>query len=138
MTSINDLCTLQDRELAKFMDDADGNVCVNVCNSPTSPLTVTGTFTNGAATSPTITNLDVPTADTEVSHAFQAGLKKFLIRARGRSRIQFAFVSTESGTKYITIKPNTSYYEQDLNLTGVTLYLQTSLASEKIEILEWT
>jgi len=137
VTSITTALTLGDREQAKFKDDANGDVCVNVCNDPASPLTVVGTLTVALAATPTITNLSAPVANTEVSHALQANVKKFLIRSRLRATIQFAFVSTESGTKFITMKPNTSYYEQDLKLSGVTLYLQTTVAGNTIEILEW-
>ena len=55
------------------------------------------------ATNVEITNLSLPTANTEVSHSLQSGLKELRIRARGIAKLQYAFVSTESGTKYWTI-----------------------------------
>jgi len=40
--------TLCDREQAKFKEDADGETAVNVCNTPTNPINVTGAFTVAA------------------------------------------------------------------------------------------
>ena len=102
---------------------------------------VTSTFRGTAVldppTSPKIYNVAVALANTEVSQALTASTKFFLIRARGRSKIKLAFVSGESGTKYITVSPGCVYTQDGVSFTG-TLYFQTSLASETIEVLEWT
>ena len=91
------------------------------------------------STTETITNLSVPLAATEVSHTLATNLKQVLIRSRLRkAELQIAFTATESGSKYVTIPKNGVFVADDLNLTGKTLYLQSSLAANTIEILEWT
>jgi len=90
-----------------------------------------------AATSVTIYNKSIPTANTEVSQALATGTKRFTIKLRGIAKLQLAFVSTESGTKYITIHPGAVYSENDLNFGG-TLYFQASRDSQTAEIIEWS
>lgn len=132
--------SLQDFERRNFTEvPAEPGVPVKrvkVVNDGASPVPVTFTATN--VTTPTITNLSVPLANTEVSHILQTNLKKIIVRCRGLAKIQFAFTSTDSSTNFITIHPGSTYSEEGLNLTGKTLYLQTSLASQVVEILEWT
>lgn len=87
---------------------------------------------------PQIFNLSVPLADTEVSQALPSSTKRFLVRARGKSRVQFSFNSGDSGSNFITISPGAVYSEDNLRLTSLTLYLQTSLANEVVEVLTWS
>jgi hypothetical protein len=89
-------------------------------------------------TTPTIYNLSAPTANTEVSQALPVNTKKLLIRCRGDARTQFAFVSGQSGSNYITIPIGAMYAQDLLLLSSTTVYLQTSLSSQTIEILIWT
>lgn len=102
--------------------------------------TITGTFRGKAVVeagaTPTIYNVSVPLANTEVSQALSASVKRFTIRVRGESRLKLAFVSGQSGTNYITIPPGCTYTEDEINFTG-TLYFQTVKASQIVEILEW-
>lgn len=84
-----------------------------------------------------ITNLSAPTAGTEVSLALSADLKEITIRARVLSTVQFAFVSGESGTKYVTIPPGASFSQSNLGLSSATLYIQTNVNSNTIEVLEF-
>lgn len=91
-----------------------------------------------AVQSPTITNLSAPTADTEVSLAIPDGTRKMTVRVRGTANAQFAFVATESGTKYITIPRGSNYSEDGLNTSSLTLYIQTDSASQIIEVLTWS
>ena len=91
-----------------------------------------------ASTTPKIYNVSVPLANTEVSQALTASTKYFMIKARGSSKLQFAFISTESSTNFITVPAGSSYSESGLSLTGKTIYFQTSKASETVEIMEWS
>ena len=100
--------------------------------------TFRGRATLEPGSAPIITNLVSPgTASTEFSHTFAANTKKILIRCRGRATTQFSFTATESGTKYITIRPSTVYTENNILFNG-TIYLQVDKASQTIEILEWS
>lgn len=93
--------------------------------------------TPSLATTPTIENLSVPLANTEVSYAFPAKTFKFTMKARGAAQIQFAFVASQSSTNFISLKAGAGIAEDDLDLNGTVLYLQTNLPSQTIEILSW-
>jgi hypothetical protein len=84
-----------------------------------------------------ITNVNAPTANTEVSLALSSGLKEITIRSRLISTVKIAFVSGESGTKYITLLPGATFSQGGLTLTGATIYMQTDIASNTIEVLEF-
>jgi len=108
---------------------------IAVVNPDGTNISSSGSSSN--ATVPTITNYSVPTANTEVSHILQTNLKKITIRSRNSAKMQFAFVATESSTKYITVLPGVTYTEENLNLSGLTLYFQLNSAPGIVEILEW-
>jgi hypothetical protein len=88
------------------------------------------------STSTKITNLSVPTANTEVGHALNAGLKQILIRSRTLADLKMAFTVAESGTKYVTIKAGNVFFLDDISFTGKTVYLQSPTAGLTVEILE--
>lgn len=106
----------------------------------TSNQSVRGTSTPvGAATTHKIYNVSTPiTANTEFSQALSSGVKQLMIRCRESNKIQFSFVSGESGTKFITISKNAVYKAAELNLSSSTLYMQVDGASLTVEIEEWT
>lgn len=96
---------------------------VNVLNTPT-------------VDTPLVTNVSTP-VNSEVSHAFASDTKRFLIRARGNNRIQFSYISGQTGTNYFTIPKKNSYTEEDIiNNGSLTIYLRTP-GADTIEILEW-
>lgn len=103
--------------------------------------TITATFRGKAvveaSTTPLIYNVTVPLASTEVSQTLSAGVKRFAIRVRGKSKLQLGFNLGDSSTNYITIPAGCTYCEDELNFSG-TLYFQTSSASQVVEIIEWT
>lgn len=89
------------------------------------------------ATSSKITNLVMDaTPGTESSLALTADLKQLTIRSRTRAKLQFTFVSGESGTKYITISPGTVWHIDQISFASSTLYIQSSKASNTVEIME--
>ncbi len=92
------------------------------------------------ATSPTITNLVLSvTPATPASHAFVVNLKQVMVKARqSNHELQFSFTTGESGTKFVTIEAGTNYFEQNLNLSSTTLFIQSNKASTIVEILEWS
>lgn len=99
--------------------------------------TIRGRATVQEAQSPTVYNISVPLANTEVSQALSDNTKSFTIRVRGISSLKLAFVATESSTNYITVAAGSSYTAEGLNFTG-SLYFQTNKASQTVEIVEWT
>lgn len=86
---------------------------------------------------PTILNVSVPNADTEVSQALASGTKRFTIKVRGSAQMKLAYSSGQSGLVYLTLPPGTSYEESELSLTGVTLYFQTNKTNQTVEIVQW-
>ncbi len=98
---------------------------------------VSGTVTVGGAQNALITNPTAAVANTEYSLALQTNLKAILIRNRDKSAdIKFTFVSGESGTKYVTIRPSTVFFVDGLEFSGKTLYYQSSKIST-IEVVEY-
>lgn len=109
-------------EREKFRLNQNGDTCVSICRS----------------TAPIITNLSAPSANTEVSHTFQDNTQKFHIKTRSSvADMQFAFTSGQSDTVFITIPSGVTFTEDDLDLSGVTIFLQTDKGNQTIEILEW-
>lgn len=89
-----------------------------------------------SGSTPTIYNVAVPLAATEVSQTLSLGVKKFLVRVRGHSNLQLAFDPGQSGVDYISIPSGTTYSEDQVMFSG-TLYFQTNKPSQVVEILEW-
>lgn len=109
----------------KLKVNADGSINVN-----------TGaTFASGT---PTIFNVPVPAANTEVSQALPAGTTKFMIRVRDdASKMQLAFTAGQSSTQFITIGRGVVYTEDGIFLTATTLYFQLNKSGQTVEILTW-
>ena len=87
------------------------------------------------ATQIKITNFDMPLANTEYSLVLQSGLKQIIIKSRNNSEIKICFVSGESNTNYVTIKPRAVLTLDGLSFSGFTLYSQTNTATI-MEIVE--
>lgn len=98
--------------------------------------TFRGTATLESGSTPTIYNVSVPLANTEVSQALSAETKKFSIRVRGVAKLKISYTSGQSGTNYWTVFPGTVYMEDMLNFSG-SLYFQTNLPAMTVEIVEW-
>jgi hypothetical protein len=90
-----------------------------------------------AGRSPTIYNISITLANTEVSQVLTTNTKNFTVKVRGNSKLQIAFVSGESSTNFITVPPGAVFTSEGLNFSG-TLYFQTTQPSQVVEILEWS
>jgi hypothetical protein len=97
------------------------------------------TSASAGATTPTIFNLVVPAANTEVSQALPTDTRKFLIKVRDDlgAKMQLAFGSGQSGTTFITVGRGAIYVEDNVVLSSVTLYFQLDRAGKTVEILAW-
>jgi hypothetical protein len=89
------------------------------------------------ATTPTVYNLSMPLAATEYSQLLATGTKRVLIRMRNKAKAQVAFVSGNSGLLYFTIEAGAVYFEENLDLSSVTIYLQSNIPAQVAEIIEW-
>ena len=87
---------------------------------------------------PVIYNLAMALANTEYSQALSQGTKKITVRMRVNASAKMAFVSGDTSILYVTLNPGTVFVEENLNLDGVTIYLQSNQPGQVAEILEWT
>lgn len=90
------------------------------------------------ATDPVIYNLDMPLAGTEYAQALNTSTKKILVRQRNRVTTKIAFSLGGTNVSWITLEAGAVFFEENLDLSGATIYLQTSEANQVAEILEWT
>jgi len=93
------------------------------------------------ATDPNEYTVTLTSADTEYSQALPAGTKALEFWARESVDIRFSFAPGKVATPtepYHTLKAGTTYYKENINLTGKTLYLASSEAGSHVEIIAWT
>ena len=104
-------------------------------------MTVTSTFrgavSSSPATNPLVYNVSVVLANTEYSQLLSPSTKKFMVKCRGKAKLQLSYISGDSGILFVTIPANTAYTEDDIDFTG-TLYFRSDTASQVVEIVEWT
>lgn len=98
--------------------------------------TIRGRATVEQSQFPTIYNVVVTLANTEVSQILTDSTKMLTIKVRGTASLKLAFIATQSSTNYITISAGSSYTVEGVNFTG-TLYFQTNKPAQIVEILEW-
>jgi len=92
-----------------------------------------------AKDSPDVQNVTATDADTEYSVTLPANTVAFALRARSVStRIQYAYVSGQSGTNYLTVPTGYQVVEEGLTPGSRTIYFQTSKASQVVEVLAWS
>lgn len=93
----------------------------------------------GGITTPTIFNVTATLANTEYSQALPTATKQFFVKVRdGLSKLQLAFNPGDSATNYVTVAMGSVYIEENVSLTGKTLYFRTNKPGQVIEILAWT
>lgn len=129
------ICSRDDAELNKFVEDKNGDVAVRAVDVCTHDklddiIQAVGGVTN---TDPTIYNVSVLAA-TEVSQALPANTTKFLIRSRECGDIQFAYEATETATNFLTIPAGASFEDDSFYKDSRTIYFQSSKA-DTIEIV---
>jgi len=102
-----------------------------------------GTISFSPATggTPTVYNISAALAGTEYNQVLNANTKRFLIKLRDSgsgaiTRVAYAAGETTTGP-YVTFPSNATYEEQGLDSTGLTIYIQTDLAAQVVEIVEW-
>lgn len=88
---------------------------------------------------PAVTNLSMPTAGTEYSFALPANSKRILFKSRNYGKLRFAFISGDSVSTYISIAPGAVFTEVNVNpVNTITLYVNSSVTNDILEILTWT
>ena len=95
---------------------------VNVLNSGTASSTI-----------PYISSLSIPNANTEYSYNVPDGTIVLFIKSTG-GQLKLAF---QSGGPTLTIRSYGIYTVDNINTSSITLYLQSSNASDIVEIHGW-
>ena len=91
------------------------------------------------ATTPTIYNVAMATANTEYSKAIPAGTRIIDIKIRSlNAMLKIAFTVGESGSNYITIPFGGSIHIEGVKLSGKTVYIQSPTALQICEIICWS
>lgn len=79
----------------------------------------------------------MPLAATEYSQGLANGTKRILVRMRSKSQSRIAFAANGTTTSWVTLEAGAVYFEENLDLNGATIYLQSTEANQTAEILEW-
>lgn len=85
---------------------------------------------------PFINHVPMAVANTEYSFALQTGVKALWIRALKVCELKIYWAS--GATEYQRIGVGGYYHRQNLNLTGATVYLQSSIANNTAIVEQWT
>lgn len=103
------------------------------------PVEATVNLTASKPNTHTIFNKLVATAATEVSVLLpdKTEIITIMVRSNKASKLQYSFVSGESGTKFITVMPGVRKEISNIGLSGLTpLYFQLSLVESGGTIVE--
>lgn len=91
---------------------------------------------------PSIANIEMPSANTEYSHMLPKGCKKFLLHSRDGTAFRLAFEQGKVATStppYFTIKANTAYSEDNLDIREDTwFYFACASTGKVVEIIQWS
>lgn len=87
------------------------------------------------APTPTVYNVTCATAGTEYSQGL-GECRKFIIKPR-TGNLKLCFTSGQSGTTFLTIPAGSSYSEDFIHPTALTLYFQDDVAGAIAEIVKW-
>lgn len=90
------------------------------------------------ATNPVVINITSPaTANDEFSYTFTSNVKRVLIRCRGNVETKFNFVSIDTSSEWVTLKPRAVFNDWGIDLKDVTMYFKVDGVSQVVEILTW-
>ena len=88
---------------------------------------------------PKIENVALTLAATEVAHALTAGSKQFQVLNRNNGKLQLSYSVGTSGTVFQTIPPGCFYREGNIDPSvSITLYMQSPIAAQTVEVASWT
>ncbi len=86
---------------------------------------------------PTIYNLTLINSGTEYSQALPEQYSKIMIKCRTSVAIQLAYTSGQSGSIYVTIPADQTYFDDEISSSG-SVYLQSGTSGVVAEILVWS
>jgi hypothetical protein len=89
-------------------------------------------------TTPEIFNIAMAEANTDYSKKLPNNTKMLDIKLRSQNALlKVAFDSIAGGAEYITIPYGSSFHIEKVHLNNITIYLQSSVASQICEIVAW-
>jgi hypothetical protein len=91
--------------------------------------------TGSALATPVMELATIASANVEQSHTFPAGTRRFMMKARGPSKIK---LSHTSGGAYMTIWPGAFYCSPEFAAAAKTIYFQSPTAGLEIEMESWS
>ena len=94
-----------------------------------------------APTAAAIYNLTVVAGDTEYSQALPANTRRFSLQCLTDYDMRFAFATGKVATPtapYALVRAGMNYYEEEVNLSSVTLYVASATAGVVAEIIAWS
>lgn len=93
------------------------------------------------ATTPTIFNVAMPSANTEYSWALPANTKKFTVSLRENNeayRLAFEAGRVAAPTApFLAVPAGGQYFEDHVWLTGMTLFFACPVAGRTVQIIAW-
>lgn len=94
----------------------------------------------GLVTPQTIVNTTIAAANVEQSTSLTSGVKKFSFINRSNFDVKLSYISTESGSNYMTIPPYGGCIEENGidPSASITLYYQAATTGGRIEVVSWT
>ena len=112
-----------------------GPKVVGIKDSEDNRISPVASSTNGV-----IYNITIADINTQYSQALPSGVKKFTFQNRADIDIRWALVTGKVATPtapYFTLKAGMNHYEDNLNLSGKTLYVASGTASQVVELIIW-
>lgn len=92
---------------------------------------------SGTPFTPVVNSHNIVNAATEYALALPVGTKSFILRARKTSRLRLAFNPGETNTNWVTI-PLGGYWIESKRLSGSSVYIQSNIANNIIEVISYT
>lgn len=131
--------THADREYQNFKSGPNGESLRQVTDEQAQAIlsAILAALGGTVTTVPTIYNLLMPLANTEYTQAISANAVKLTIRARKLANVKIGFAVGESSTKFVTIPAGASYEINSIRVSSLTLYVQSDVAANTLEVVEW-
>lgn len=86
---------------------------------------------------PVVTNVMTSAApNTETSFTVTA-IKRLEIYNKGSTTVQLSYAAGTSGTMYLSLTLGSSYIEDNIDDQTIVVYVQASLASQRLEVVTW-
>lgn len=87
---------------------------------------------------PLIQNIPIAAANTQYSVSLPASTRRFHFKNRGLGKLQVSFITGQTNTNFFTLHAGAVYSEENVSLSStLTLFFQSSLAGQTVELLRW-